>query len=352
MILALMQLAVLAAPAPVAVTPPLKVLVLDVASTDLTDSERTTLTNLVAAHLGDQPKLDVLSGQELRQLMALSAQASEVGVGTDCTDACMAELAGAMGAGVVVSTQAGRLGETMVVTIVVFDAAKAKTVARKSVQAATLSELPALINAALDAIVQPLVSSSASPASASKVEPAKRSSALSARAEELYGVHKVDVCVDQKSRSVWWFCIAGVPLTENAFVRRYRDLTGADDLAHADVNRAGPFLYALPIGGALVALTGAAVGVGMLVCLIPEDAPCGPEIPAAVASDPSAVFGPTLVAAGGVAGGAVMISVGWPADDAADGAPHDHILTEGEGRAALERHNVSLRERLAKDLGS
>ena len=346
MLLPLIQLAVLAAQVATPAPAPLKVLVLDVASTDLTESERTTLTNLVAAHLGDQPKLDVLSGQELRQLMALSAQASEVGVGTDCTDACMAELAGAMGAGVVVSTQAGKLGETMVVTIVVFDAAKAKTVARKSVQAATLGELPALINGALDAIVQPLVSSSAP---AAKVEPTKP---VSARAEELYAVHKVDVCVDQKSRSVWWFCVAGVPLTENAFVRRYHDLTGADDLARADVNRAGPFLYALPIGGALVMLTGAAVGVGMLYCLIPEDAPCGPEIKAIVASDPSAVFGPTLVAAGGVAGGGVMISVGWPADDAADGAPHDHILTEGEGRAALERHNAALRARLAKDLGS
>lgn len=350
MILPLIQLAVLAAQASVPAAPaPLKVLVLDVASTDLTESERTTLTNLVAAHLGEQPKLDVLSGQELRQLMALSAQASEVGVGRDCTDACMAELAGAMGAGVVVSTQAGRLGETMIVTIVVFDAAKAKTVARKSVHAASLGELPALINDALDAIVRPLLPSSPS-SPAAKVEPAKPS-AVNARVEELYGAQKIDVCVDEKNRSAWRFCSGGAALTENEFVRRYRGMTGAADMDRADVNRASPLDYGMPVGGAVLLLAGAAVGGAMAYCLIPEDAPCGPEVKAAVANDSSAVFGPTLVAAFGVAGGAVMIGVGWPAEGAGDGTPDDHLLTEGEGRAALARHNIALRAKLAKDLG-
>jgi hypothetical protein len=135
----------------------LKVLVLDVNSSVMDESEKTTLTNLEAAHLSEDTRLEVLSGEDLRQLVKLQGQAAELGVGGNCTDACMAELAGALGAGVVIATQAGKLGETLVVTLAVFDAAQAKSVSRRSIQAQSLGELPAKMGPALDALVTPLL---------------------------------------------------------------------------------------------------------------------------------------------------------------------------------------------------
>lgn len=78
---------------------PVPLKVLDVVSCDLTDSERTTLTNLEAAHLSEDVRLEVLSGEDLKQLLKLQGQAQELGVEGSCADACMAELAGALGAG-------------------------------------------------------------------------------------------------------------------------------------------------------------------------------------------------------------------------------------------------------------
>src|SRR5689334_11544480 len=83
-------------PTPTTTSPPmpappqhLKVLVLDVNSTELTQSEKVTLANLEAAHLSEEPRLDVLSGEDVKQLVALSGQAAEVGVSGNCTDSCM-----------------------------------------------------------------------------------------------------------------------------------------------------------------------------------------------------------------------------------------------------------------------
>ena len=67
-----------APPAPPAKPQHLKVLVLDVNSVELTASERVTLANLEAAHLSQDPRLDVLSGEDVKQLVALQGQAQEL----------------------------------------------------------------------------------------------------------------------------------------------------------------------------------------------------------------------------------------------------------------------------------
>src|SRR3954452_22897659 len=104
-----LSLSVVAADPPKPAAPAhLKVLVLEVNSTELTASEKVTLANLEAAHLSEESRLEVLSGEDVKQLVALSGQAAEVGVAGNCTDTCMAELAGALGAGVVIATQAGK----------------------------------------------------------------------------------------------------------------------------------------------------------------------------------------------------------------------------------------------------
>jgi hypothetical protein len=348
--LALAVVASLLAQAPAPAPPRLKVLVLDVQSADLSDNERTTLTNLAAAQLSEDERLEVLSGEDIKQLVKLQGQAQDIGVEGNCTDACMAELAGALGAGVVVATQAGKLGETLVLSLVVFDAAKAKTVSRKSVQATSLGELPSKLGPALTALVQPLLPSApgADAPKAVVVEaPPAKPREMSPRLRELYDVEAMQVCFSPEDRAAWWFCNRKYGLTENAFVRDYRALTGSNDLDRAEVNRGVNAL--VPIGLFTLAAAG---GVGMgavLGCGLAEA--CGSDLHETFdVNSNGPVAGLTLglsVAAlmGGLIGGIITAS------EDPDGYKEMHVLSEGEGRGAIGRYNAALREKLARDLG-
>jgi hypothetical protein len=342
------------AAAPTAAPPRLKVLVLDVQSADLTANERTTLTNLAAAQLSEDTRLEVLSGEDIKQLVKLQGQAQDIGVEGNCTDACMAELAGALGAGVVVATQAGKLGETLVLSLVVFDAAKAKTVSRKSVQATSLGELPSKLGPALDALVQPLLPSPpvvVAPTGSAPTE-VRTSTAtttpreMSPRLRELYDVEAMQVCFDPENRASWWFCNQKQSFTENVFVREYRALTGSDDLDRADVNRGVNVLVPIglfTLGAAGVAGMGAVLGCGLAEV-------CGEDLHDTFNMD-DGVVGPLTLGfsmaalVGGLTGGIISTS------EDPDGIKEMHVLSEGEGRGAIARYNTALREKLARDLG-
>jgi hypothetical protein len=336
----------------------LKVLVLDVSSTDLTESERTTLTNLEAAQLSENTRLEVLSGEDIKQLVKLQGQAQDLGVDGNCTDACMAELAGALGAGVVVATQAGKLGDTLIVTLVVFDAAKAKSVSRKSVQASSLGELPSKLGPALDALVQPLLPAlpqtampvvAPSPPPPAPVEPPKPKE-MSPRLRELYDVEAMGICFDPANRAAWWFCNRKQGFTENAFAREYEKVTGLDDLRRADFHRGGDLI--LP--SALVAA--GAFGFGMFIFTMAcgtEDGACGLGYAEAIHIDESD-GGPLAIGLGGALTGLFATMGGvmlFSELGEADGALPTHILTEGEASGAIDRYNGALKGKLARDLG-
>ncbi|MDP2344242.1 MAG: hypothetical protein Q8O67_25005 [Deltaproteobacteria bacterium] len=317
---------------------------LDVVSAELSDSERTTLTNMEAAQLSGEGRLEVLSGEDLRQLMRLQGQAQELGLTGNCSaDACMAELAGALGAGLVISTQAGKLGDTFVVTLVVFDAAKAKGVARKSIHAASLSELPALLGPALDALVRPLLATPAVAAPTTAPLPAR-----SQRATELLAVEAMQICVDDNDRGLWWFCNRKRGFTENEFVRDYRALTGATDLDEAEQNRSVTPLW-MPI--ASVGLT--AAGAGTLAVALgcgAESAPCGADAEKALTEG----LGPVvLIVSGTAALSGVIFAIMTTAMhvSGADGIPRQHTLTESEGGGAVLRYNAALERKLVRDFG-
>jgi hypothetical protein len=268
----------------------------------------------------------------------------------------MAELAGALGAGVVVATQAGKLGETLVLSLVVFDAAKAKTVSRNSVQATSLGELPSKLGPALVALVQPLLPAApvaAAPSSAGARVPTRPAREMSARLREVYAVEAMQVCFDAEERAAWWFCNRKQAFTENVFVRDYRTLTRKNDLDRAEVHRGGNIL--LPIGLYTLAAAGAAGFATTLVCGLEEGA-CGGVYetlnlneggPGGGGLGPVLLGVSAVAAFGGVMGG-VLTSAEMPDPD---GDPRDHILTESEGRGAIKRYNAALREKLARDLG-
>ncbi len=339
----------------------LKVLVLDVNSEEFTEGEKVTIANLEAAHLSEEPGLEVLSGQDLKQLVALQGDAEDIGVNGHCTDACMAELAGTIGAGVVVATQVGKLGDTIVVTLSVFDAAKARSVSRKSFQVRSLGELPARLGPALDALVRPLLPAVAGSLPA-QTPASPLTDDLTGWVRSAYDAEAFDICVGNEdpvtgaaaapgsmaasAQGMWWFCDHHKrPYTENAFVRKYRTVTGAHDIDRAEVDRGGGGGdYGVPIAMGVVGAAGTFLLSFTLVCGLSD---CGSVVGDAFSpdADPPLGFigGTTIGAAAAIAGLAIGMS-SLPGDDH-DGTPSMHTLTEAEARAAAARFNGALRDR-------
>lgn len=147
-----------------------RLLVLDATGSDLEKSQAETLTAFLASRAARFSTLEVISSADLRDLVALQAEKQSIGCTEDST-ACLAEIAGALGAELVLSTRAGKLDAVYVVSLQLFDAKSATAVGRTSVQAWSLAELPAKLGPALDEIlsnathtspVEPVTASSSS----------------------------------------------------------------------------------------------------------------------------------------------------------------------------------------------
>jgi hypothetical protein len=330
-----------------------KVLVLDIKSTDFSVGEVETLTSLVTAHLARYPELDVMSGADIKRLVDLEAQKQSAGCDQG---ACLAEIAGAMGAQLVFFGQAGKLGSTVVLTLNVFDALKNQAVGRQPVDARDLSQLPQLIGPAIDRMVGPLFESLR--VSGGGVGPAGHESlraspvlGLGSRARELYDAQAMDVCVDDEKRTDWWFCERDKRVTENKFIRRYRDVTGQRDLDEALVNRnrdgAG-----VPIG--MIAGGSALVVAALPILYFTYGAPVAAlQIP--VDDTGQAPLGGVLGLGTGAVGLGLGIYGGILLGNAlkfTDGEVTDHTLSEANAREAVVRYNNALVEKVQRDLGA
>lgn len=143
-----------AAPAPLEAPAPskTKLLILDVQSGDLEQSQRDLLTATLATRATRFAALDVISSMELRQLADLRADQAATGC-DDASASCMAELANALGAELVLSTRAGKLDAVTVVTLQLFDVKKATAEGRASVQGWSLPEVTDQLGLALDELL-------------------------------------------------------------------------------------------------------------------------------------------------------------------------------------------------------
>jgi hypothetical protein len=80
----------------------------------------TTLTSLVTIAAGEDARFDVLSSADLKDMVALEGDRASLGC-DESTASCLAEVAGAMGARLVVFGALGVLGEDLLVTLNLFD---------------------------------------------------------------------------------------------------------------------------------------------------------------------------------------------------------------------------------------
>jgi len=104
-----------------------------------TTGELATLTSLVTAALAADDRLDVLSSADVRQVMAFEGEKQAVGCADDTS--CLAEVAGAMGAGLVVFGQLGALGTQRVLTLNLFDAHEGRSEERVVIKAESVQGL-------------------------------------------------------------------------------------------------------------------------------------------------------------------------------------------------------------------
>lgn len=158
---------------------------------------------------------------------------------------------------------------------------------------------------------------------------------INRRIQEKFDDEKITVCTSPSKQSVWWFCDSNQAYTENEFVRRYRALTYLHDLDAAEQTRTGTYVAYGLLGTGLVS-----AGLGVLALATQSD---------------YAVLGGFGVVYGGLAAyyGAALLFL--PADGSvdswgADGAATEHILSEGQGRAAIERYNQYLLQKIQREL--
>lgn len=126
------------------------VLVMDLQPTNTDPRTVNLITEIVAASFADRPVFEVLTSADVRRVVGLEAERQALG----CEDeaSCLAEIAGAMGADLVVFGSVGELGDLFVVTLNLYDSAKVRSLGRKSIQARDLSELPEKVNSTVEVL--------------------------------------------------------------------------------------------------------------------------------------------------------------------------------------------------------
>lgn len=110
------------------------------------------ITELVTTALGKDPRFDVVSSADLRRQLDVESNKQAVGCDASSTS-CLAELAGAMGAQLVVTGKLGTLDDVVILTLSLFDSKAGKAVGRVAVRAASLGKVSDKVDGAVVELV-------------------------------------------------------------------------------------------------------------------------------------------------------------------------------------------------------
>jgi len=115
------------------------ILVLNLTANNIDEETVAAIGSFVTVAVSKQPGLKVLEGEDVKRMVQLHADKHQMG----CDDtACAIELAGALGAELVLHGQVGRLEKRLLVTLSLVDVSKAEAVNRETVTADDLDSLP------------------------------------------------------------------------------------------------------------------------------------------------------------------------------------------------------------------
>jgi hypothetical protein len=238
-----------------------KLVVLDMVGDAVSANVRQSLAGRVAVRFSQDKRLDVLSGDDVRGMASLEAEKQAAG----CDDSCLAELAGALNARLVVSGFVGRLGSLYVVNLSLFDAQAARSISRATIEAEHVEELPAKVNDAVDRMRAdlPLPAEQGGPPALGVGLAVGGGIGAVAGALALAG-GAVLFAGQQSARSA----LDDAAVHVDASNANERDDVAQKNRAYADARDAyATFGVPLLVGGALVTAAGAAVGIGGAVLL-------------------------------------------------------------------------------------
>jgi hypothetical protein len=128
-----------------------KMLVMDLKATRVEEDIVSIITDLISTELTTHEEFEIITGADMRQMAELEAERQSIGCMDDSS--CLAELAGAMGARLVVYGSVGKLGKNIIISLNLFDSEKAKSAGRENIRATTLDTLPDQIPAAVAKLV-------------------------------------------------------------------------------------------------------------------------------------------------------------------------------------------------------
>jgi hypothetical protein len=130
-------------------------MMLALAAADPTTSDARLLTGIAAQGAASDARADVLTSTDLRTAVDLEAQKQLASC--DANASCMAEIASALDAQIVVSGSLARAGSTLVLQLSVYDVRKASSAGRRTLTGADTGVLIAPTEAAARELLAPLV---------------------------------------------------------------------------------------------------------------------------------------------------------------------------------------------------
>lgn len=116
-----------------------RLLVLDLKAVDVDKNTVATLQGFVTTNLSFYEELDVISGQDVKSMVELEADRATMGCSEDAS--CLADIADALGAQLVVFGNCGKLDSDLVINLNLFDSVKAQSLGRVVVQAPDAKQL-------------------------------------------------------------------------------------------------------------------------------------------------------------------------------------------------------------------
>jgi hypothetical protein len=129
-----------------------RVLVMDFKVAGAPPEMGSAVANIVAVELGKSARFDVVTAKDLRAL--LDREATKQGMGCDVAAGnCLADLAGALGAKLVVYGDVSKLDSTYLVNVNLFDASRAVGLGRENIEVTSADELPTRVSAAARRLV-------------------------------------------------------------------------------------------------------------------------------------------------------------------------------------------------------
>lgn len=116
-----------------------RLLVLDLKAVDVDKNTVETLQGFVTTGLAYYSELDVISGADVKSMVELEANRATMGCSEDAS--CLADIADALGAQLVVFGNCGKLDSDLVINLNLFDSVKAQSLGRVVVQAPDAKQL-------------------------------------------------------------------------------------------------------------------------------------------------------------------------------------------------------------------